>query len=138
MSQYYYYYYYYLIESPQGGTTAAPPPLEELGLMMRGLRRVATETGVVWLGKVSASSWGMHVWSSEVLGQRRQASEDYRSRQASCASASSRQVLGKFSAHTSQIMRKSGKKLIPDPSKSRPGAPKSSPEPSKTLFLKDL
>ena len=44
------------IESPQGGITAAPPPLEELGLMSRGLRRLAIETGIVWLGKFSASS----------------------------------------------------------------------------------
>ena len=44
------------IESPQGGTTAAPPPLEDLGLTSRGLRRLAIETGIVWLGKFSASS----------------------------------------------------------------------------------
>ena len=39
------------IESPQGGTTAAPPPLEDLGLTSRGLRRLAIETGIVWLSK---------------------------------------------------------------------------------------
>ena len=42
------------IENPRGGTTAAPPPLEDLGLTSRGLRRLAIETGIVWLGKFSA------------------------------------------------------------------------------------